>query len=74
MAKARAKRKATGGAERVPQPITFVLTAKQRAVLKKIGMRDHDQVVLRAKFVGGKLFVTHHDVGGNFVPSNAAFA
>jgi len=74
MAKAKAKRRVTREIERVPQNITFVLTAKQRAVLKKIGMRDRQDVLLRAKFVRGKLLVTHHTVGGNFVPSNAAFA
>ena len=58
-------------------PIQFVLTAKQKAALKKKGVYHNKKaVIVRAKFVGGKLYITHHRAGGGgkFVSSNSCFA
>jgi hypothetical protein len=59
-----------------PAPIKFVLTAKQKATLKKKGVYHNKKaVIIRAKFKGGILHITHHRAGrgGKFVSSNSCF-
>ena len=58
-------------------PIQFVLTAKQKATLKKKGVYHNKRgVIVRVKFVRGILHITHHRAGrgGKFVSSNSCFA
>jgi hypothetical protein len=84
-AKPRSTSRAASKAEpvsRAPKPIVFVLTERERARLKKIGLRNHTAAIVRVKYVNGRLLITHHRIqgapetegGGHFVPSNAAFA
>lgn len=61
--------------KRRAKPITFVLSKAQRARLERLGLRNKQGIVLRAKFTNGRLVVTNHQIaGGIFVSSNAAFA
>ena len=57
-----------------PKPITFELSPKQLAALRKKGMLRNKSGEVRVKYANGRLYVVKHKVRGRFVASNAAFA
>lgn len=55
------------------KPITFTLTAAHKKRL--MGKKKSGHVVVRFKWVRGKLLMTHHrPLRGSWKPANAAFA
>lgn len=75
MARGRSRRKAANR-DFPTDPIVIALTPAIKAKLKGKGRFSNRRMVrfLRVVYVNGKVTITSHKKGANFVPSNSCFA